>query len=264
MSATATLRRETFPASARTTLRVSVQAADVTIRHEATDTCTVEVACHDEVDLGQVVFSTAGDVVAVRVPPLLAEQSGRRGLAIDLGFMSLSLGDPRARGVTVTAVLPEGASVHVESKSGDVVVGGYSARATLRTGSGAITLEEADEAILATGSGDVAAGRIHADGQIRSGSGNVRLRHASGALTVGTGSGDLDVALFDGAAITLRTASGDVSVGLPTGVPIWQDVQTTSGDVDARLEPAGQPAGGDPFITVRVTTASGDVTLRNA
>ncbi len=51
---------------------------------------------------------------------------------------------------------------------------------------------------------------------------------------------------------------------MPTGVPIWQDVQTTSGDVDARLEPAGQPADGDPFITVRVTTASGDVTLRNA
>ena len=264
MSATATLRRETFPASAKTTLHVWVQAADVTVRHEATDTCTIEVACHDEADLGQVEFSTAGDVVGVRVPPLLVEQSGRRGLAIDLGFLSLSLGDARARGVTVTAVLPEGATVQVESKSGDIVVGGRSARTKLRTGSGAVTVEEADEAVLAAGSGDVTAERIHADGQVRTGSGDVRVRHASGTLTVGTGSGDLEVALFDGAAITLRTASGDVSVGLPTGVPIWQDVQSTSGDVDARLEPAGQPVEGDPFITVRVTTASGDVTLRNA
>ncbi|MHA6523866.1 DUF4097 family beta strand repeat-containing protein [Tessaracoccus sp. G1721] len=264
MSATATLRRATFPASAVTTLQVWVQAADVTVRHEATDTCTIEVACHDEADLGQVEFSTAGNVVGVRVPPLLAEQSGRRGLAIDLGFMSLSLGDARARGVTVTAVVPEGASVQVESKSGDVVVSGRSARVKLRTGSGAVTIEEADEALLATGSGDVTAGRIHADGQVRSGSGDVRVRHSSGTLTAGTGSGDLDVALFDGAALTLRTASGDVSVGLPTGVPIWQDVRSTSGDLDARLEPAGQPAEGAPFITVRVTTASGDITLRNA
>lgn len=278
---TATLRRESFPASTATTLRVTVDHADVLVRHEPTSTATIEVSCHDEVDLTPVDITASGDDVVVHVPSLFADESGRRGVAIDLGFFSFSLGDARARGLRVEAVVPEGCALEIGSKSGDVVVTGASGAVIVRTGSGDVrvesaarveahvgsgdvTLGEAGTAVVASGSGDVVIDRARQEAQLRSGSGDVRIRSASGTLTTTSGSGDLHVALFDGETITARTASGDVSVGLPAGVPVWQDVQTVTGDVIARLGSVGEPAEGERFITVRATTTSGDVTLHNA
>lgn len=281
MNTTATLRRESFPASAVTTLRVTVDHADVLVRHEPTDTATIEVSSHEEVDLTLVDITATGDDVVVRVPSLLVDQAGRSGLAIDLGFFSFSLGDTRARGLRVEAVVPEGCAVEIGSRSGDVVVTGASGAATVRTGSGDVrvesaarveahvgsgdvTLGEAGAVVVASGSGDVVIDRVREEAQLRSGSGDVRIRSASGTLTSASASGDLHVALFDGETITARTASGDVSVGLPAGVSVWRDVQTISGDVNARLGSVGEPAEGERFITVRATTTSGDVTLHNA
>lgn len=263
MNATSTLRRETFPASAATTLRLTAQEADITVRHEPTDTAVVEVSAREEVDFGPVDITASGDEIVVRVPPLLTDQDGRRGLAIDLGFVSFSLGDARVRGLRVDVTLPERACLVVGTKSGDVQVSGTSGRAVLRTGSGDISLEHADELETHCGSGDVVVGRVVGDAEARSGSGDVVVRHASGTFAGGSGSGDLRVERFDGGTITLRAASGDIHVGVPRGVPVWQDVTTASGDVLAQLEQVGQPGEGEPFITVRATTASGDITLVN-
>lgn len=281
MNTTSTLRREMFAATPATTLRVDTIDADVVVRHEVTDTAVVEVSAREEVDLAPVEISSSGADISVRVPPLLVDGNGRRGLAIDLGFVSFSVGNARVRGLRIEVVLPEGASVDLTTKSGDVTVAGPSGSVGARTGAGDVRVEVADAIEAHTGSGDIVVGRsrclvattgtgdvvvVHVgeDAQLRTGSGDVRVEHASGTFGGASGSGDLRVERFDGDTVTLRTGSGDIRVGVPRGVPVWQDVNSASGDVTSELESAGQPGESEPFLTVRATTASGDVTLVNA
>lgn len=226
---TTTTRRETFPASAATTLTVDADHADVLVHHRPTDEATLELSCHDEVDFSVVDIRHDGDAITVNIPPLLADESGRRGVAIDLGFVKYSVGDARARGLRLEMTLPERASLVVRTKSGDVRVDGPGSTARLRTGSG-----------------------------------DIRVTRASGDLEVFSGSGELTVGRFDGATVTLRAASGDITVGVPEGIPVWQDVHTGSGDLHSSLAAVGQPAEGELYVTVRATTGSGDIELRNA
>lgn len=239
------------------------------------------MSCHDEVDFSVVDIRHDGDAITVNIPPLLADESGRRGVAIDLGFVKFSVGDARTRGLRLEMTLPERASLVVRTKSGDVRVDGPGSTARLRTGSGDITLDAADEVEATLGSGDLGAGTLGRatvqsgsgdltvdalarGGTLRSGSGDIRVTRASGDLEVFSGSGDLTVGRFDGATVTLRAASGDITVGVPEGVPVWQDVHTGSGDLHSSLAAVGQPAEGELYVTVRATTGSGDIELRNA
>ena len=280
MDLTENTRRESFPADADTTVHLHLEHADVVVRHEPTDTATVTVSCREDVPLDAVELTTAGRDITVRVPPIEVDPS-RRGPSIDLGFMKLSLGGARVKGLLVEVVLPEGAGVMVAAKSGDTRIEGRCGRARVRTGKGDLHAESVDlleaghgsgdidvrdvgELKVMGGAGDVTVDRIREGGNIRSGVGELTLRHVSGNLETSSGSGGVRVGLFDGGTLTVRAASGDVTVGLPTGVPIWQDLQSMSGDVRADLQSAGQPVEGEAFITVRASTASGDIRLHNA
>ena len=256
------LRRE-FPATESTVVRIVTQG-DVIVRHEPTESVTVEVRCSDEIDLAPVNIRSEADTVIVEVPPLLSDAPGRRGISIDLGFWSFSAGDARSD-LTTLVTLPEGASLDIAARAaGDVAIAGRSGRVAIKTASGDITVGALAEGSLTAASGDItvdtAAGRL----EVRTGSGDVRIGRASGTVEATSGSGDLDVGVFDGDTVTLKSGSGDLSVGLPRDVPIWQDVHSVTGDVSVTLAPAGQPDEGQRFITVRASTASGDITLRNA
>lgn len=259
---TDTAMRTSWAASNATTVHLSVHDADVSIRHEATDTATLVVSASDRVDFDLVDVAVGGDDITIRVPPLLSDAPGRRGIALDLGFFSMSLGDARAR-VQVDIVVPEKASLDIETRSGEVLVAGASGSVRVRSGTGDVTLDEADSAVVTTASGDIMMGRVFGEATVRSGSGNVRLRHALGNVDAVAASGDIDLLLAEGQNVTARAASGDVLLVLPAGVPVWQDIHTSAGEVVSHLAPVGQPAEGERFVTVRITTASGDITLRN-
>lgn len=166
--------------------------------------------------------------------------------------------------MTTIVSLPEGASLDIAVRAaGDVSVTGRSGRVAIKAASGDITAGSLAEATLATASGDVSVEAVAVRLETRTGSGDVRIGRASGVVEAATGSGDIDVDFFDGDTLTLKSGSGDLSVGVPREVPIWQDVHTVTGDVNLNVAPAGQPDEGQRFITVRATTASGDITLRN-
>ena len=76
-----------------------------------------------------------------------------------------------------------------------------------------------------------------------------------------SGSGDLVIGRAGAGRISAKTASGDVSIGVQGGTPVWTDVRTLSGRLASSLPATGEPAEGEPFLEVRATTASGDVTL---
>jgi hypothetical protein len=55
-----------------------------------------------------------------------------------------------------------------------------------------------------------------------------------------------------------------VRIGVTGGTPVWTDVRTASGRLSTNLPAIGEPAPDQPYLEVRATTASGDVTLHQS
>lgn len=127
------------------------------------------------------------------------------------------------------------AAASADVGSGDAELRRIAGRATVRTGSGDIVVEDAGELkLLSVGSGDVSAQGIRQDVEVGSvGSGDVELRRIGGDIRIGSiGSGDVEI----------RDASGSVRVD-----------SIGSGDLDA------QRVAGDLTVSSK---GSGDVVVR--
>ncbi len=156
-------------------------------------------------------------------------------------------------------------STVVQSGSGDVLVEHLAGDARIKSGSGDIRVNRADaDLLVTTGSGDV-----HVDGAggelaIKTGSGDAVVGSLAGEVVFTTGSGDLVVGEAGSGRVTAKTASGDVRIGVVAGTPVWTDVRTASGRLTSSLPSTGEPAEDQPFLEVRATTASGDVTFHQS
>jgi len=150
----------------------------------------------------------------------------------------------------------------VQSGSGDVSAEHLAGDARIKSGSGDIVVRRAESSLLiTTGSGDV---RVEAPGDelaVKTGSGDALVGSLAGDAVFTTGSGDLVVHRAASGRVTAKTASGDVSIGVVPGTPVWTDVRTASGRLASDLPSTGEPAPDQPYLEVRATTASGDVTL---
>jgi hypothetical protein len=230
----------------------------------------------------------------------LAGERGDRRIAIIApprsgGFLGK---DPRAE---IVVEVPVASALHAKVGSSDVAAHGRFADTRVDSGSGDVTLDVVDgDTVVQTGSGDVVAEHLVGEAHLKSGSGDVVVRRAESALVVTTGSGDVrvdaardDLAVKTGSGdarvlslgseavfttgsgdlvvdevaagrITAKTASGDVRIGVVAGTPVWTDVRTASGRLTSTLAGTGEPAPDQPYLEVRATTASGDVTLHQS
>ena len=208
----------------------------------------------------------------------------------------LSLGDTS---LDFIITVPAGSTLISKTGSADTVVSGPIGPTRLRSGSGDISVEHADgpllidtgsgtvavdqasqEVLIKSGSGDVVVGQIASEpASVSTGSGDVRVTESHGPVAVKTGSGDLtvgeahsDVTLSSGSGdleircahagqVNMNTGSGDSRIGVPTGMPVWTDISTRSGRINSELSGAGEPEADQPFVTIRVVAASGNVTL---
>lgn len=153
-------------------------------------------------------------------------------------------------------------STVVQSGSGDLVAEHLAGDARIKSGSGDIRVNRADSDLLVTtGSGDVLVDGARGELAIKTGSGDAQVRTLAGEVVFTTGSGDLVIGEAASGRVTAKTASGDVRIGVLPGTPVWTDVRTASGRLASNLPPTGQPAADQPYLEVRATTASGDVTL---
>jgi hypothetical protein len=64
--------------------------------------------------------------------------------------------------------------------------------------------------------------------------------------------------------VDLRSASGSVTVGVADNLPAWLDLNSVSGDIRLGLESTIQPEPGEPYITLRARTASGNIAIYRA
>jgi DUF4097 and DUF4098 domain-containing protein YvlB len=153
----------------------------------------------------------------------------------------------------------------VQSGSGDLVAEHLAGDSRVKTGSGDIRIDRVDsDLVITTGSGDVRIGRAGGELAVKTGSGDADVAEAAGDVVFTAGSGDLVIGRASSGRITAKTASGDVSIGVAGGTPVWTDVRTASGRLSSSLPATGEPAEGQPFLEVRATTASGDVTLHQS
>jgi DUF4097 and DUF4098 domain-containing protein YvlB len=97
----------------------------------------------------------------------------------------------------------------------------------------------------------------------KSGSGDVIIKRAYHPVQASSGSGDITVAATT-APVELRTASGSLTVGVADDLPAWVDLDSSSGEVRIAMESTHQPPPGQAYVSVRATTASGDIAVYRA
>jgi hypothetical protein len=179
--------------------------------------------------------------------------------------------------------VPAGLTYSIASGSADITISAPIARSKIVSGSGDITIAEAEDLNCSTGSGDVGLGRLvgsgarmntgsgdiivsaaHCPVSAKSGSGTVVIRslHES-ALQASSGSGDIAIPSTTG-SVDLRSASGSLTVGVADDLPAWLDLNSVSGQIRITLEASGEPGPDEPYVSVRARTASGEIAVYRA
>ena len=139
--------------------------------------------------------------------------------------------------------VPDGLDYSIKTGSADVVISADIGR----SGSGAVSIGEANSSLAAkSGSGDVVVKSLRG--------GNLQANSGSGDIAVSSTSGSVDV----------RSASGSLRIGVADNLPTWLDLNSVSGDIRIGLESTTQPEPGQPYITLRARTASGDISIYRA
>jgi len=186
---------------------------------------------------------------------------------------------------------PSGTSLKAETGSGDLEIGGIQSTVTAETGSGSMKVDNiGGNAKLETGSGSIHAFDVHGaatlqtgsgsidldlsgagDVKAQTGSGSIRIHGVSGGLRAQTGSGGIEVTGLPTSEWRLESGSGSIRVNLGDAAKFTLNAETGSGSIHIvqpilmqgtlnKQHVTGTVNGGGP--TVRVTTGSGDVTIR--
>jgi Putative adhesin len=188
----------------------------------------------------------------------------------------------RSGHVDLRLSVPPGLTYALKSGSADISISADVGRAKISSGSGDVSLEQADEldcttgsgsiavhrltgraARLGTGSGDIRVGEAYGQVSAKSGSGDIVVEALHRELSASSGSGDIAVPAARG-SVELRSASGSLSVGIADGLPAWLDLSSVTGPVTITLEPSTEPAPGEPYVRVQARTASGGIAVFRA
>lgn len=189
----------------------------------------------------------------------------------------------RSHAAHVRIGVPAGVSLTARTGSADVTASVALGRTRISTGSGEVSLVEAADldvtsgsggisvstvaggaARVGSGSGDIVIGEARCPLTAKSGSGDILIRSLrSSDLRASAGSGDITVPSTTG-SVDLRAASGSLTVGVAQGLAAWLDLSSTSGAVRVAMDACNEPAAGEPYVSVRARTASGEIAVYRA
>lgn len=141
----------------------------------------------------------------------------------------------------VTVQLPAGSRVEAKVASVKFRGVGRLGDIAFESAHGAIKLDEAASARLATLAGDVSVGRL------------------GGPAEISTAKGDIRIAEAVRGTVVLRTQAGEISVGAAAGVSASLDAGTSYG----RIRNALKNTDGAADLNIQATTAYGDIVARS-
>ncbi|MFC9942535.1 DUF4097 family beta strand repeat-containing protein [Streptomyces pratensis] len=143
--------------------------------------------------------------------------------------------------VEVTVQLPVGSSVEAKAAAAEFRGVGRLGDVGFEGGHGSVKLDEADSARITGLDATITVGRLNGPGEITTQQGDVNITEAvSGTLT-------------------LATQQGDITVGTARGVSASLDAGTSYGRITNTLKNTG----GTPGLTIKATTAQGDIDARS-
>jgi DUF4097 and DUF4098 domain-containing protein YvlB len=202
---------------------------------------------------------------------------------------SFFLGFGRGAEFRLRVACPDGADLDIRTKSADVQARGRYGAVEIKSASGDLSVDEAQEVRVKTASGDVALDTVHGVAHVQSASGDLSVQRVGGDATVQLVSGDLWIrdagasvhantvsgdhrldAVVSG-SVEVQTVSGDVLVGVRRGSRVYIDANTISGSTnsefelsDAPAEDPGTESDDAPMVELRIKTVSGDVNVVRA
>ncbi|MFB7242072.1 hypothetical protein CW362_32320 [Streptomyces populi] len=143
--------------------------------------------------------------------------------------------------VEVTVRLPAGSHVEAKAAAAEFRGVGRLGDVAFEGGHRSVKLDEADSVRLTGLDADITVGRLN------------------GPAEISTHKGDLNITEAAHGTLTLSTQMGDITVGAAPGVSAALDAGTAHG----RISNALKNADAVPGLTIRATTAHGDVTARS-
>ncbi|MEU7013252.1 DUF4097 family beta strand repeat-containing protein [Streptomyces sp. NPDC046385] len=144
--------------------------------------------------------------------------------------------------VEVTVQLPAGSRVEAKVAAADLRGVGRLGDVALEAAQGQVKLDEATHARITVQDGDILVGRLNGPAELRTMRGDIKV---TGAVR---------------GAVDLRTEKGDIEVSAARGASATLDAGTGHGRVSNAL---ANTAGADAELTIRATTAYGDITARS-
>jgi hypothetical protein len=199
--------------------------------------------------------------------------------------------------IDVDIELPAGSDLSGHTAAGGFRCTGSLGRCDLKSGTGAISLDQAArvkletagdislervtaDAELTTATGDVRAGEIggsavvknsNGDTQVRevagdlwvkAANGDIAVEHSHGSITAKTANGHIRVGSIDRGSLVAETATGHIEVGIAGGAAAWLDLDTKYGHVLNGLDATEGPGSADEQVEVRARTGLGNITIR--
>ena len=256
----------TFETPGHLALEVRVPSGSIQVRAEERTTTTLRTSGERDPEDFRISFEEHGDGHR-----LIVEYRGKRGRLLSFG-----------EDIEVTVDVPVGTDVSCQTGSADIEVEGPVGALSAKTGSGDVRFAEAlGDVAMKSGSGDLKGSRVGGDLTAHTASGDVGVGSVGGGVVARTASGDLSLDEVDGSVqagsvsgdveirsllsgtVRLQSVSGDVDAGIPSGVDVYLDLGSTSGDVSSDLEGADAPVEG-PQLELTATTVSGDIHVRRA
>lgn len=167
----------------------------------------------------------------------------------------------------------------IKTMSGDIKGKCAVGDVTLSTASGNVDYEMIDGVCqVKTASGDISIGKVIGKITQNSASGDVQVKALEGDGSFHTASGDIEVTVTKaGENLDFGSASGDVEVVIPADTSVQMTLNTASGDINTFCDcisteehvdyvkhgkHAVGTVGVEPFLQLKVNTASGDIDVR--
>jgi hypothetical protein len=150
----------------------------------------------------------------------------------------------------------------VQTGAGDISVGSTTGRIQITTGTGRLRIGRLDgQAIIKNSNGDTSVGKVTGDLRVRMANGTLTVDEAAGTVVAKTAHGDLRFGDLASGAVTLQTGVGNIDVGIREGVAAWLDLNTQVGTVQTSLEATTQPQRGEDAVEVRARSFHGDINV---
>lgn len=173
------------------------------------------------------------------------------------------LGDCRIKSGLGAIRLDQARAVNLKTGTGDITVDRASGHAELTTGSGEVRVRALGaSAVIKNSNGDTWVGRAEGDLRLHAANGDLAVEESRATVVAKSANGDVRLGEVAPGSVVLETKLGDLEVGIPEGTAAWLDVRAGAGRIHNSLAGSDAPEPSDETVEVRAHTTVGDVVIR--